>query len=114
MERDADRVLELFMAAVSLAGGAGRMASEHRLGWLPSLMESAYSLVLQEEEHRPLGEIADILGTTRDAVENMLTGPADTAAVRMHGAPPLERPEREHIAGGLVRRAYSSPSLGSS
>lgn len=110
MEREPDRVLELFMAAVSEAGGAGRMVAEHRLDWLPSLMESACTLLLQEDQHRNLEEISDLLGLTRDAVESMLTGPADTATSRICDTPPDDELEREHIAGGVVRHTRAQLS----
>jgi len=108
MERDADRVLQLFITAVDAAGGLGSMVAERRLTWLPMLMESACTLVMQEEEHRDPGEIADLLGTTRDAVENMLAGPADTAPQQVRDLPPGELVAREYIAGGVVRHAYQS------
>jgi predicted transcriptional regulator len=76
-------------------------------------MESAYTLLLQEEEHRDMAEIADLVGTTRDSVEGMLTGPADTAPLSVREAPPGDPVLREHIAGGLVRHAYA-PSPGAS
>jgi probable regulatory domain-containing protein len=112
MERDGDPVLELFMNAVQAAGGPGRMIAERRLGWLPLFMDSACTLLFQEEEHRDLGEIADLLGTTRDAVEARLAGPAETALVGVAGQPPADEFLREHIAGGLVRHAYTHGGLG--
>lgn len=107
MEREPDRVLELFMNAVREAGGAGRMLADHRTGWLPALMESACTLLLQEQEHRDPQEIADLLGITRDEVENILIGPSDSAPARIRSAPPGDEAELEQIAGGMVRHAWT-------
>jgi probable regulatory domain-containing protein len=107
MEREPDRVLELFMTSVREAGGAGRMLTDHRTGWLPMLMASACTLLLQEQEHREPQEIADLLGITRDEVENILTGPADSAPSRIFDELPVNELEREQIAGGMVRHAWA-------
>ena len=111
MERDGDPVLELFMNAVQAAGGPGRMIAERRLGWLPLFLDSACTLLFQEQEHRDPREIADVLGTTRDTVEARLAGPADTALVGVAGQPPADIRRREHIAGGLVRHAHTHGAL---
>lgn len=103
-----DRVLDLFLAAVEASGGLGRMVRERRLMWLPHLMQSAYIVLRQEDEHWRLEDIADDLGVSRDLVENVLTGPVDEACDRMSLPPPAELYERSHIAGGMARRVYQA------
>ncbi|MGE0079872.1 MAG: hypothetical protein AB7U81_01095 [Thiohalomonadaceae bacterium] len=98
--------MELFLAAVDASGGLGRMVRERRLMWLPHLMQSAYIVLRQEDEHWRLEDIADDLGLSRDLVENVLTGPVDEARDRMFSAPPQELYERSHIAGGMARLVY--------
>jgi probable regulatory domain-containing protein len=112
MHRESDQVWELFTAAVQTAGGLEAMVRERRLGWLPNLMESAYAFLLQEEEHRGLDEIADLVGSTRDSVETILTGPTDVGLARIVEPPPSDPFEREHIAGGIIRHAYRRPEMG--
>ena len=112
MERDGDPVLQLFMDTVHAAGGPGRMIAERRLSWLPLFLDSACALLFQEQEHRELGEIADLLGSTRDAVEARLTGRTETALVGVAGQPPGDALQREQIAGGLVRHTYIHRRLG--
>ncbi|MFA5529144.1 MAG: hypothetical protein WDA11_00615 [Thiohalomonadaceae bacterium] len=101
-----DRVFEIFMAAVDASGGLGRMVRERRLMWLPHLMQSAYIVLRQEDEHCLLEEIADDLGLSRDLVEHVLSGPVDKARARMLAPPPQELYERSHIAGGMARLVY--------
>ncbi|SCZ61192.1 sigma-70 family RNA polymerase sigma factor [Thiohalomonas denitrificans] len=102
------RVLELFAGAVREVGGLRRLVTERRLGWLPELLASSEVLVLQEEEHRQLEEIAELLGMSRDTVENILAAPADRAGQCVDMPPPQAMEDRELASGGLVRRAWSS------
>ncbi|WP_303907219.1 hypothetical protein [Thiohalomonas denitrificans] len=102
------RVLELFVGAVREVGGLRRLVTERRLGWLPELLASSEVLVLQEEEHRRLEEIAELLGMSRDTVANILAAPADRAEQCIEMPPPQAIEDRELAAGGLVRRAWST------
>lgn len=109
MRESSDRVLDLFMAAVDSSGGLGRMLRERRLMWLPHLMQSAYIVLLQEDEHWRLEDIADTLGLSRELVENVLTGPVIEAQDLVLGPPPQELYQRSHIAGGVTKGAYAAP-----
>jgi probable regulatory domain-containing protein len=108
MSDSRDRVLDLFLAAVDASGGLGRMVRERRLMWLPDLMQAAYIVLQQEDEHRSLEEIADDLGVPRDLVENVLSGPVEQAQEHLEAAPPQEPFELSHLAGGMARRAYGA------
>lgn len=103
-----DPTLALFLASVDAAGGLSCMVEERRLGWLPEMALSSYAIILQEREHRELQEIADLLGTTRDNAESILTGAADEAPDLIKRLPPDDPQEREHIAGGIVKIAFRS------
>jgi probable regulatory domain-containing protein len=102
-----DRVTELFMKSVEALGGMRQLVDQRRLALLPELLESAYVLVMQEDEHRTPREIADQLSVSMETVENILAAPADTAMERAGGELPTELADRESVAGGVARHAYN-------
>ncbi len=102
-----DGVLDLFLAAVDAAGGLERLVREHRLMWLPSLMQAAFIVSQQENEHRTLEDIADDLGIPRDLVESVLSAPLDTGAADLERTPG-DAFEWSHIAGGIAKRAHAA------
>lgn len=103
-----DRVMQVFLKALDAVGGSRHLIEKRRLDWLSELMESAYVVVLQEDEHRMPEEISDLLGISRESVENILTGPTDTAVQRFDNQPPADPLDRLHIAGGLAKLGHAS------
>lgn len=102
-----ERVTELFIKSVESLGGMRRLVEERRLGLLPELLESAYVLVMQEDEHRTPEEIATQLSVSMETVENILAAPADAAMERAASEVPTEVADRESVAGGVARFAYN-------
>lgn len=101
------RVMELFLKSVEELGGMRQLTERRRLSLLPELLESAYILVLQEDEHHTPAEIADRLSVSMETVENILAAPADSAMERAATEVPAELADRESLAGGVARRAYN-------
>lgn len=102
-----ERVMALFLESVEALGGMRQLTEQRRLGLLPELLESAYVLVMQEDEHRTPQEIADRLSVSMETVENILAAPADTAVERAASGVPGELAARESVAGGVARHAYN-------
>lgn len=102
-----ERVTELFLGSVDALGGMRKMVDQRRLALLPELLESAYVLVMQEDEHRTPQEIADRLSVSMETVENILAAPADTAIERAGAELPTELADREIVAGGIARHTYN-------
>jgi probable regulatory domain-containing protein len=102
-----ERVMELFLKSVEELGGMRQLVEQRRLALLPELLESAYILVMQEDEHRTPAEIADRLSVSMETVENILAAPADAAMERAAAELPAELADRESLAGGVARRAYN-------
>ncbi len=118
------RVMDIVNTAIAEAGGAGRLLREGERELLPALMESAYALVLHDEQHQSYDEIAQRLHTTRGAVESVFAAPREEFMQRIRyrarelpefqphrdpdwsGMPTELRLDPESDAGALARFAY--------
>ncbi|GAP62209.1 hypothetical protein ARMA_0632 [Ardenticatena maritima] len=107
-ERDVDaRAWAVFTKAIELVGGPRGLIEHRRLTWLPSLMEAAYAVVLREEAHKSVDEIAAFLGLSTQAVRLMLQASTDAVLERLQGEGE-EDSHRTHVAGGLAKLAYQA------
>lgn len=107
-----EKIGELFMASVDMAGGLQAMVERRRLDWLPGLMESAYVVVLKDEEQRSADDIMQASGLSSGAVSAILDAPIEGAAQKLDEQAPLDQIARDHIAGGIaksLRQAGATP-----
>lgn len=118
------RVQRLIMHAVKELGGAEAMVRRGEQNILPALVESAYALILRDETHCDVAEIARFLGISPGAVESIFAAPTEKLMARLryeedaraefdwHGDPewsdmPMEtRLEPHFLAGALAKFAY--------
>lgn len=100
------RALQVFLKAIELVGGPRGLIERRRLTWLPSLMEAAFAVVLQEEHHQTIDEIARFLGLSTAATREMLRASTEAVVERLQGEEPAAH--NVHIAGGLARLAYQA------
>ncbi len=97
--------LRVFLKSLELIGGPRKLIEYRNLTWIPSLMEAAYAVVLQDMAMKTEGEIAEFLGATRQTVRNMLRADTELVLKRLEGELEEKTP-RAHIAGGLAKLAY--------
>ena len=103
-----ERAWRVFQKAIELVGGPRRLIEYKRLTWLPSLMEAAYAVVLKEEHHKTVDEIAQFLGLSTHATRLILNAPTEGVQKRLEGEAPGDDAHRAHIAGGLAKLAYQA------
>ncbi len=97
--------IRVFLKALELAGGPRRIIHLRNLTWIPSLLEAAYTVVLNAEYNWPASRIAEELGVTEQTVRNILR--ADVEATKSRLAEELQgREMKVHVAGGLAKWAY--------
>lgn len=119
------RVMQILNTLLDNLGGMSNLMVHHKLDLLPSLVEAAYILVLQEEEHRDPEQIASTLEVSRGAVESVLSAPmsdhparalesgSDVAEFQPHaepewsGMPETNQLDPETVAGAIAKFAYS-------
>lgn len=119
-----DRARHVVMHAVEQLGGAAAMVRHGEQAILPALVESAYVLVLRDEEHREVNEIAQFLGISPGAVESVLAAPTEKLLARLRygedpgaefdghtapewsGEPTETRLEPQFLAGALAKFVY--------
>lgn len=120
-----ERVMEIFRTAVNEIGGLNLLVRRHELHILPPLIESAYILVLREEQNKEPAEIAQILGVSSGTVDAVFEAPTSDYVARIRqsaeqmaefpehtapeesGQPPTGHLEPEYLAGALAKFAYS-------
>lgn len=103
--RDLDqRALEVFLKALEVVGGPRRLIQYRNLTWLPSLLEAAYAVVMQQEFMKTEDEIAQFLGVGRQTVRNILRADTDVVMKKLEGEL-REREVKVHVAGGLAKFA---------
>ncbi len=97
--------IRVFLKALEILGGPRKLIEYRNLTWLPSLMEAAYAVVLQDVEMKSESEIAEFLGLTRQTVRNILRADPELVMKKLQGELE-ERTPRAHTAGGLAKIAY--------
>ncbi len=120
-----ERVMQILRTAVNEIGGLNLLARRHELHILPPLIESAYVLVLREEQNMGPAEIAEILGVSSGMVDAVFEAPTSDSTARIRqsaeqmaefpshtepeesGQPPTGHLEPEYLAGALAKFAYS-------
>ncbi|MGE0079983.1 MAG: hypothetical protein AB7U81_01660 [Thiohalomonadaceae bacterium] len=118
------RARRVIMHAVKELGGAEAMVRHGEQSILPALVESAYALVLRDEEHRDVADIARFLGISPGAVESVFAAPTEKLLARLRyeedaraefdwhtepewsGTPTETRLEPHFLAGALAKFAY--------
>lgn len=98
------RAMQAFMKAMGEIGGPRELFEYRNLTWLPSLMESVYVIILDEETDMSRQGIADELDITEQTVTNILG--ADIEETRSMIEEKEHREEDYHFAGGLAKIAY--------
>ena len=97
--------IRVFLKALEILGGPRKLIEYRNLTWLPSLMEAAYAIVLQDMEMKTESEIAEFLGLTRQTVRNILRADPELVMKKLAGELEEKTP-RAHTAGGLAKIAY--------
>lgn len=103
--------LRIFLKALEILGGPRKLIEYRNLTWLPSLMEAAYAILLQQVEKKTESEIAEFLGLTKQTVRNILRANPKVVQQKLQGE--LQDPSlKAHIAGGLAKLAYQEIQAG--
>ncbi|MFB6255086.1 MAG: hypothetical protein ABEI06_10810 [Halobacteriaceae archaeon] len=98
------KAMQTFLKAMGILGGPRELFDHQRLTWLPSLIESIYAVILDEETDISHTEIANELGISEPTVSNILN--ADAEAVRTQIQEGKAGTQVQHVAGGLAKLAY--------
>lgn len=109
--------LLVFLKALELVGGPEELVRRRHLTWVPTLMEAAYAVVLRERYARTEDEIARHLGVSVQTVRQMLRADPERVQARLEADGAADAAARDHVAGGLAKRAYrelrhGTPRLG--
>lgn len=100
------RAMRVFLKAIDLVGGPRGLVERRRLTWLPSLMEASFAVVLAEDYHKTIEEIAQFLGLSSAATREMLRASTEAVIERLQGEEATAH--NQHVAGGLARLAYEA------
>ena len=119
-----EQSMKIVNTALHRLGGVGDMIKRHKTDILPALMQSAYVLVLSEEEHRTEEEIAQLMDLPLGAVHSILEAPMggyeerlryvldDSYEFERHSDPEWSdmpstgHQETVYLAGALAKSAY--------
>lgn len=119
-----DQSLKIVNTALHQLGGIGELVARRKTDILPALMQSACVLVLSEEEHRTVEDIAQLLDLPVGAVRSVLEAPMEGYEERMRyevdgahefelhtdpdwsGMPSTRHLEKQYLAGALAKSAY--------
>ena len=102
------RVMDVFVKSIEMAGGMDRFVEHRQLDWLGELMESAYVVVMQDEDSKSPAEIAEYLGVTTGQVADILSSPTEGATNRMFDDFSEEPVDRVAVAGAVARLAHQA------
>ena len=81
VEVDIDaKAMRIFLKSIEILGGPRKLIEHRNLTWLPSLMSASYAVVYAYDKHYTAEKIAEILGLTKQTVQNILR--ADPEAVK--------------------------------
>ncbi len=103
--------LRIFLKALEILGGPRKLIEYRNLTWLPSLMEAAYAILLQQVEKKTENEIAEFLGLTKQTVRNILRANPEVVQQKLQGEL-QDSSLKAHIAGGLAKLAYQEIQAG--
>jgi predicted transcriptional regulator len=120
-----DRAMQIVRVALDRLGGVGDLLKRRKTDMLPSLMESAYILVLSSELHKTADEIAETLDLPLSAVRSVLEAPMENVEERLRyvlddshqyerhtdpewsDLPSSGHLEPEYLTGALAKSAYT-------
>ncbi len=106
------KALRVFLKTLEMLGGPRELMNYRNLTWLPSLMVAAYTIVLHREYYKTTAEIAEMLGASRNTINQILRADPATVqekieAMKKGGIPEKQAKKiRTHVAGGLAKMAY--------
>lgn len=99
---DVDKIAkQVFDEAINLLGGLRKIMEYKNLTWLPSLAEASYVIVLKNESLLTSREIAEELGLSIQAVNNILRA-EEINEVNINELKEVS----SHKAGSIVKLAY--------
>jgi hypothetical protein len=119
-----EQTMKIVHTALNQLGGIGDIVMHRKTDIFPALMESAYVLVLNEEEHRSPEEISEILNLPLGAVRSILEAPMQGYEERLRYVlddyrefdrhteaewsemPTSNRLDSEYLVGALAKSAY--------
>jgi predicted transcriptional regulator len=120
-----DRAMQIVQVVFDRLGGIGDLVKRRKTDMLPSLLESAYILVLSEEVHKSAEEIAELLDLSPSLIQSVLEAPMQGVEERlryvadeMHefelhtdpewtDMPSSGHLEPAYITGALAKNAYT-------
>jgi predicted transcriptional regulator len=120
-----EQSLKIVTTALNQLGGIGDLVMRRKADIFPALMQSACVLVLSEEEHRTVQDIAQLLelpvGTVRSILESPMQGYEERLRYELDESHEFERHtdpqwsdlpstghlEYEYLAGALAKSAYT-------
>ena len=106
------KALRVFLKTLEMLGGPRELMAYRNLTWLPSLMVAAYTVVLHREYYKTSSEIAEMLGVSRNTVNQILRADPETVQEKIEAMKKGSIPEKQarkvrtHVAGGLAKMAY--------
>ncbi|MCP2518850.1 bacterio-opsin activator [Candidatus Aminicenantes bacterium AC-335-B20] len=111
-EIDVDTLaMRVFLKSLELIGGPRKIIEYRKLTWIPSLIEASYAVVFSEEMRKSKEEIAEILGITKQTVQNIFRTGVDAIKEKITDFD-KSKEIKAHTAGGLARWAYEEIKKG--
>jgi len=110
--------------ALREVGGVSLLVEHQEQAIMPPLVQACYAIVLREEEHIPVNEIADFLGISEGAVSSVFEAPMEAYIQRLRyredhdeefnrhidpawlETPLTGRQEIHYVAGALAKFGY--------
>ena len=108
VEVDIDaKAMRIFLKSIEILGGPRKLIEHRNLTWLPSLMSASYAVVYAYDKHYTAEKIAEILGLTKQTVQNILRANPEAVKTKLEEIIKEEEEEkRTHTAGALAKLAY--------
>ena len=103
--------MRIFLKSLELIGGPRKIMEYRNLTWIPSLIEASYAIVLAEEMGKSKEEIAEILGITKQTVQNIFRTGIETIKEKIIDFD-KSKEIKTHTAGGLAKWAYEEIKKG--
>ncbi len=107
------KAMRVFLKSIEILGGPRKLIEHRNLTWLPSLMAASYAIVYSKEKAYEAERIAEILGSTKQTIQNMLRADPEVIKAKLEEAiKEQEEEKRTHTAGALAKLAYEEIQAG--
>jgi probable regulatory domain-containing protein len=96
VEVDVDaKALRIFLKSIEILGGPRKLVEMRNLTWLPSLMAASYAIVYAKDKNYTAERIAEILGLSKQTVQNILRADPEALKARIEEALQEEEEEKK-------------------